>query len=225
MIFFQTGYSIYTLRQASRRSWRIGQDKPVKVYYLAYAKTMQETALSLIAAKMQTSLAVEGELSDKGLTALAESGNSMLIEMARSLMDNTKVVSLEEAWQGFKEQESQANVLLGQESQAVQTTTTQVTTTITEGDRQTTVTITRVVRGKVYPSKQKGVAVGVVGRHRLIFQAGNIIFNNRRIGQYDRTGQGQINGKPICLEKAADGYLLVELQPAEAQDQAAEHAA
>ncbi len=45
LIFFQTGYSIFTLRQASRRSWRIGQDKPVKVYYLAYLKTMQETAL------------------------------------------------------------------------------------------------------------------------------------------------------------------------------------
>ena len=227
LIFFQTGYSIYTLRQASRRSWRIGQDKPVKVYYLAYSKTMQETALSLIASKMQTSLAVEGELSDKGLTALAEGGNSMLIEMARSLMDDSKVVSLEEAWQGFKEEESQANVLLGQESQATQTTQVITTTTITEDDRQTSVTVTRIVRGTVKVTQRKGVGVGIgkVGSNEIIFWNGGIYHNKKPIGQYDRTGYGQIKGKTIQLEKAADGYLLVELQPTASQDQAAEHAA
>jgi len=56
IIFFQTGYSIYTLRQASRRSWRIGQEKPVRVYYLSYAETMQATALSLIATKLETAV-------------------------------------------------------------------------------------------------------------------------------------------------------------------------
>ena len=63
LIFFQTGYSVFTLRQASRRSWRIGQEQPVKVYYLNYGNTMQELALSLLAAKMETALAVEGETS------------------------------------------------------------------------------------------------------------------------------------------------------------------
>lgn len=215
LIFFQTGYSIYTLRQASRRSWRIGQDKPVKVYYLAYLKTMQETALSLIASKLETALAVEGELSDKGLTALAESGSSMLIEMARSLVDDTQIISLEDAWQGLQAQESQADVLLGQESQVTTQTTTQ-TTTITQGDQQTTVSITRVVRGKVKIGKMKGVDVGIgmVGTHQLIFWAGNIYHNKKPIGQYDRSGYGQIKGKQIRLEKAADGYLLVELQEA-----------
>ena len=215
LIFFQTGYSIYTLRQACRRCWRIGQDKPVKVYYLAYLKTMQETALSLIASKLETALAVEGELSDKGLTALAESGSSMLIEMARSLVDDSQTISLEDAWQGLQAQESQADVLLGQESQVTTQTTTQ-TTTITQGDQQTTVSITRVVRGKIKIGKMKGVHVGIgmVGNHQLIFWAGNIYHNNKPIGQYDRSGYGQIKGKPIRLEKAADGYLLVELQKA-----------
>jgi len=73
IIFFQCGYSVFTLRQASRRSWRIGQDQPVRVFFMAYSKTMQEKALSLMAQKMETSLAVEGELSDKGLAALSES--------------------------------------------------------------------------------------------------------------------------------------------------------
>ena len=38
IIFYQTGYSIFTLRQASRRSWRIGQDKPVRIHYLHYQR-------------------------------------------------------------------------------------------------------------------------------------------------------------------------------------------
>ena len=31
LIFYETGYSIFTLRQASRRSWRIGQYRDVAV--------------------------------------------------------------------------------------------------------------------------------------------------------------------------------------------------
>ena len=34
LYFYQTGYSLHTLRQASRRSWRIGQKHPVKVKFL-----------------------------------------------------------------------------------------------------------------------------------------------------------------------------------------------
>lgn len=211
LIFFQTGYSVYTLRQASRRSWRIGQDKPVQVYYLAYANTMQETALALMASKMQTALAVEGDLTDKGLLALAESGNSMLIELARSLVDGQQV-KLEQAWQSLQAEALQADQILGVDSE-VQTALTQ-TTTLTQGSRRSTVAVTRVVRGKVYPARQQGVGIGVVGKYKLIFQAGAIFYNGKKVGDYDRSGCGQINGKPIRLEKAADGYLLVELRPA-----------
>ncbi|MBW1987604.1 MAG: DEAD/DEAH box helicase [Deltaproteobacteria bacterium] len=210
LIFFQTGYSIYTLRQASRRSWRIGQEQPVKVYYLSYLNTMQETALSLIASKMETALAVEGDLTDKGLTALAQSENSMLIELARSLVDRPGFLSLEDAWRSFQEGELQADALLGDEQPVETETTTQ--TTMTRGDQQSTVKVTRVVRGKVYP--QGKIGVGVVGQHRLIFQAGNILFKNRVVGQYDRSGNGQIKGKPIRLERQGNGYLLVELRKA-----------
>src|SRR5215472_15774389 len=45
LFFWETGYSLYTLRQASRRSWRIGQRDEVRVKYFAYANTAQETCL------------------------------------------------------------------------------------------------------------------------------------------------------------------------------------
>jgi SNF2 family DNA or RNA helicase len=41
MVFYEIGYSIYTLRQASRRSWRIGQKRQVKIVYLYYKHTIQ----------------------------------------------------------------------------------------------------------------------------------------------------------------------------------------
>ena len=50
------------MRQASRRSWRIGQTQPVQVVFMAYRNTLQADALQLVAKKLQSSLAVEGEL-------------------------------------------------------------------------------------------------------------------------------------------------------------------
>jgi hypothetical protein len=35
IIFYESGYSLHTLRQASRRSWRIGQRRPVRVKFFA----------------------------------------------------------------------------------------------------------------------------------------------------------------------------------------------
>lgn len=37
VVFMQTGYSVFTLLQAARRSWRIGQTDAVEVYFLGYA--------------------------------------------------------------------------------------------------------------------------------------------------------------------------------------------
>ena len=48
IIWYQTGYSTFTLRQASRRSWRIGQTKPVTVRFLCYENTAQVGCLRLM---------------------------------------------------------------------------------------------------------------------------------------------------------------------------------
>ena len=57
------------MRQASRRSWRIGQTEPVQVVFMVYRNTLQADALTLVAQKLQSSLAVEGELPEDGLAA------------------------------------------------------------------------------------------------------------------------------------------------------------
>ena len=45
----ETDYSVYTMRQASRRSWRIGQTRPVKVVFMSYRNSLQADALKLVA--------------------------------------------------------------------------------------------------------------------------------------------------------------------------------
>ena len=84
LVFYQTEYSVYTVRQASRRSWRIGQRQAVKVVHFAYARTLQHQAITLIAAKAQASLALEGELVDSGLTELAE--QDLMTMLAKKLV-------------------------------------------------------------------------------------------------------------------------------------------
>ncbi len=85
ILFYETGYSIYVLRQASRRSWRIGQRAPVNVKFLHYAETMQETCLRLMGKKLLVSLAMEGKFSSEGLQAINDD-DDILMAMARELV-------------------------------------------------------------------------------------------------------------------------------------------
>ena len=84
--WFETDYSVYTMRQASRRSWRIGQKRPVKVVFMAYRNTLQADALKLVAKKLQSSLAVEGELPEDGLAAFGDDGDDMMLALARQIV-------------------------------------------------------------------------------------------------------------------------------------------
>jgi len=97
IIFHQTGYSVYTLRQASRRSWRIGQDRDVKVYYLFYKNTLQEKALQLMGSKMEASLALEGKFSEEGLMAMTQ-GEDMSTALAKALVEGMDVEGAEDIW-------------------------------------------------------------------------------------------------------------------------------
>ena len=74
------------MRQASRRSWRIGQTEPVQVVFMAYRNTLQADALQLVAKKLQSSLAVEGELPEDGLAAYGDDGDDLMLALARKIV-------------------------------------------------------------------------------------------------------------------------------------------
>ena len=86
IIWYEPDYSIYTIRQASRRSWRIGQTEPVEVHHIIYSRTMQAAALALVASKMSASKAIDGDIDASPLDAQADTGDSMIMELARSLV-------------------------------------------------------------------------------------------------------------------------------------------
>ncbi len=87
IVWYETDYSVYTMRQASRRSWRIGQTRPVKVVFMVYENTIQTEALRLVARKMQSSLAVEGELPEDGLTAFGDDSQDLIMTLARQIIN------------------------------------------------------------------------------------------------------------------------------------------
>ena len=83
----ETDYSVYTMRQASRRSWRIGQTRPVKVVFMSYRNSLQADALKLVARKLQRLLAVEGELPEDGLEAYGDDGDDIMMALARKIVN------------------------------------------------------------------------------------------------------------------------------------------
>jgi hypothetical protein len=90
LYFYETGYSLHTLRQASRRSWRIGQRFPVRVKFVTYSGTMQETCLRLMGKKMLVALMMEGKFSGEGLQAL-DTDEDLMSAMARELVEKAGV--------------------------------------------------------------------------------------------------------------------------------------
>ena len=87
IVWYETDYSVYAMRQASRRSWRIGQKQPVRVVFMAYQDTLQAGALRLVARKMQSSLAVEGDLPDDGLATFGDQGGDITMTLARRIFN------------------------------------------------------------------------------------------------------------------------------------------
>jgi superfamily II DNA or RNA helicase len=85
IIFYESGYSLHTLRQASRRSWRIGQRRPVRVKFLCYEGTMQTECLRLMGKKLLVALTMEGKFAGEGLQTIDED-DDMLSAMARELV-------------------------------------------------------------------------------------------------------------------------------------------
>jgi superfamily II DNA or RNA helicase len=108
ILFYETGYSIYVLRQASRRSWRIGQRQPVKVKFLHYAETMQESCLRLMGKKLLVSLAMEGKFSSEGLQAINDE-DDILMAMARELVTEKGIGERADAvWSALQKQQEEA---------------------------------------------------------------------------------------------------------------------
>jgi hypothetical protein len=120
LIWMAIDYSVYTVLQASRRSWRIGQTVPVKVFFFAYEETIQEDALRLVAAKVAAALRVNGDtVGDDSLAELDDLTSGDLVStLARIVTGETQIEarSLQQAFAEANAGLRQANTLIGQYS-------------------------------------------------------------------------------------------------------------
>jgi len=103
LIFYETGYSLHTLRQSSRRSWRIGQHRPVRVIFLCQEGTMQTKCLRLMGKKLLVALTLEGKFAGEGLHDIEED-DDMLAALARELVEKDGIGQTADAiWSELKQ--------------------------------------------------------------------------------------------------------------------------
>jgi len=92
IIFYETTYNVFTLKQASRRSWRIGQTEDIKVIFMAYADTPQHIALNLIGAKIGAANSLEGKLSgDDDLSSMGEEDDNIQLALAKAILSGESI--------------------------------------------------------------------------------------------------------------------------------------
>ena len=97
LIFYQLGYSLFTIWQASRRHYRLNQREECRTYYMAVAGTVQQAVIGLIAQKMAATSAIQGKFSVEGLSAMAQ-GVDVKLKLAQALsnMDEQNGANLQE---------------------------------------------------------------------------------------------------------------------------------
>ena len=96
ILFYQMGWNLFTVWQASRRHYRLNQTKECRTYYMAYKDTIQEQVLGLIAEKQSATSAIQGKFSTEGLSAMAN-GTDVRMKLAQSLSkkDNNSGINLQ----------------------------------------------------------------------------------------------------------------------------------
>ncbi len=93
VVFFEITYSLYTLWQAVRRVWRLGQVRPVRAVFSVYNGTMEARALSLMGAKMKAAQLLYGD--EVGGAIVPEEDGDLLTALAREVLNGADLPDLQ----------------------------------------------------------------------------------------------------------------------------------
>jgi superfamily II DNA or RNA helicase len=93
VIFYEISYSLFTMWQAMRRVWRLGQRQPVKVVFTGYHGAMEVQAQALMGKKMKAAQLLYGD--EVGGAIVPESGGDFLTELARNALEGKELPSLQ----------------------------------------------------------------------------------------------------------------------------------
>lgn len=96
VLFFNTGFSYFEVGQSERRSYRIGQKRQTRVYYLGYkgeeSPSVQEQVLRMIAEKKRAMESIQGNIDEEGLSALLGKQQSSLLNQLVNNMNQQEEV-------------------------------------------------------------------------------------------------------------------------------------
>lgn len=107
LIFYQIGYSLFTVWQASYRAYRLNQIKECRTYYLCYQNSIQELVIQLIAEKKVATSAIQGKFSSNGLAAMAK-GVDIRLKIAEALSHNDyQCIGIQEMFDATREANKQ----------------------------------------------------------------------------------------------------------------------
>jgi len=108
VVFAEIEYSLYTLWQAVRRVWRLGQTKPVKAIFSVYNDAMEARALALMGQKMKAAQFLYGD--EVGGAIVQESDGDILMKLAREALDSASLPDLQSL---FAEEVAVSNSQMG----------------------------------------------------------------------------------------------------------------
>lgn len=98
LIFYQFSWSLFTINQAARRAWRIGQTEECRLYYLSYKHTFQEQMATLIAMKNKAAGAINGDVSTDGLNAMLGDEGDLQSMLIKSIKKGVVLKGSTEEW-------------------------------------------------------------------------------------------------------------------------------
>jgi SNF2 family DNA or RNA helicase len=93
VVFAEVEYSLYTLWQALRRVWRLGQTKPVKAVFAVYRGTMEAQALALMGRKMRAAQLLYGDNVGGAIVPVEE--GDFVTELAREVLRGAELDDLQ----------------------------------------------------------------------------------------------------------------------------------
>ena len=89
IIFYQTGYDMIKIWQASRRHYRLYQTMECRTYYIVSDDTLQPDVVEMIANKEAATSAIQGQFSSEGLSAMAR-GIDPRVALAQSVAEQSE---------------------------------------------------------------------------------------------------------------------------------------
>lgn len=112
LIFYQLGYSLFTVWQASRRAFRLNQREECRNYYIAYRGTVQQAVIQLIAEKQVATSAIQGKFSTEGLSAMAQ-GVDVKVRLAQAMseLDSSTGNGLQEMFDVLQQEDDAEDML------------------------------------------------------------------------------------------------------------------